>query len=703
MNNNTDIYTAFKSAIEKAGIPGPDQIIGDGELQKFSTNGKPKDKAGWYVLHADRFPYGVFGDHRQGDEKYHWKPDLPDGSTDKQKEACRRIIEGLNKKAAEEEKAYKASRLIEITDDWENAPYAEPDHPYLVAKGVGVHGIRQRDGVLIVPMKNADGVIKSFQRIRSVDKRYAKGGEKKGCFHTIGNPDKVLVVVEGYATGASIFEATGLSVIVAFDCGSLKSVAEVVRKMYPAIRMVFAADDDIGTKGNPGKTHAEEAAQAVGGSVVLPDFGKHRPDGVSDFNDLAMSRSQEEVKKQIEAALAVSPLETIEMDFSGILPAEYVIDNFLNVGVLILAADAGAGKTTAMVALALVSTGAIAYEGITAQLHRDVVYITEDAEQVQRILYGLIKHKGADEALIKKHFHVVEARRESVKALAPHVAFCKQHMRTNNCPAGAFEVPPLVVVDTMSATFAMDNENDNSEASNIIAAVKQMFKGFPVVIVAHTAKSNGRSDLESMKTRGAGSLRADVQGELVLYYDKDADRRYIHYSGQTKRRDQGFITDIEVTAQRHTLTIVDKYGYRREEGYLAVGLAPADAQSKRMRAAERSAEFRQVNEDWVLTQFLRALNKQRDEPANHKHYLSKHAIESRAVNETKRNITRQNVRYAIDELRESGDVEEMPLPASTDLSDSKGRKTSRRSYLALTQNGVEKARLVDPTSAANSR
>ncbi|MDB4498327.1 toprim domain-containing protein [Gammaproteobacteria bacterium] len=312
MNNNTDIYTAFKSAIEKAGIPGPDQIIGDGELQKFSTNGKPKDKAGWYVLHADRFPYGVFGDHRQGDEKYHWKPDLPDGSTDKQKEACRRIFEGLNKKAAEEEKAYKASRLIEITDDWENAPYAEPDHPYLVAKGVGVHGIRQRDGVLIVPMKNADGVIKSFQRIRSVDKRYAKGGEKKGCFHTIGNPDKVLVVVEGYATGASIFEATGLSVIVAFDCGSLKSVAQVVRKMYPAIRMVFAADDDIGTKGNPGKTHAEEAAQAVGGSVVLPDFGKHRPDGVSDFNDLVMSRSQEEVKKQIEAAIAIKPLTPLE-------------------------------------------------------------------------------------------------------------------------------------------------------------------------------------------------------------------------------------------------------------------------------------------------------------------------------------------------------------------------------------------------------
>ena len=65
MINRTPIE-AFAAAIAAAGIPVPDHIEGDGELHRFSANGKAGDKAGWYVLHLDGLPAGIFGDWRTG-------------------------------------------------------------------------------------------------------------------------------------------------------------------------------------------------------------------------------------------------------------------------------------------------------------------------------------------------------------------------------------------------------------------------------------------------------------------------------------------------------------------------------------------------------------------------------------------------------------------------------------------------------------
>ena len=51
--------------------------------------------------------------------------------------------------------------------------------------------------------------------------------------------------------------------------------------------LVMAADDDHLTPGNPGLTAAKQAALAVGGLVVVPQFPADRPPKASDFNDLA--------------------------------------------------------------------------------------------------------------------------------------------------------------------------------------------------------------------------------------------------------------------------------------------------------------------------------------------------------------------------------------------------------------------------------
>ena len=81
------------------------------------------------------------------------------------------------------------------------------------------------------------------------------------------------------ATGATVFEATGYAVAVAFNAGNLKAVALAMRGKFPEAKIILCADNDTHTPGNSGLTKAKEAADAVGGYLTYPDQG--------DFNDMA--------------------------------------------------------------------------------------------------------------------------------------------------------------------------------------------------------------------------------------------------------------------------------------------------------------------------------------------------------------------------------------------------------------------------------
>ncbi len=57
----TDPIDLFKTAIAAAGLTPPNSIDADGKIHRFSTNGKPRDDSGWYMLHLDGIPAGAFG------------------------------------------------------------------------------------------------------------------------------------------------------------------------------------------------------------------------------------------------------------------------------------------------------------------------------------------------------------------------------------------------------------------------------------------------------------------------------------------------------------------------------------------------------------------------------------------------------------------------------------------------------------------
>lgn len=132
-----------------------------------------------------------------------------------------------------------------------------------------------RKGYMAVPLRDAAGRLWALQSINGQGtKLFPKYGRKQGCFHLIGEPAgaAVLAVAEGYATAASVHEATGWPVAVAFDAGNLLAVGRALRELYPEAALVFAGDDDPTQPDNPGRTKAEAAAAALGAVAAFPSL-----------------------------------------------------------------------------------------------------------------------------------------------------------------------------------------------------------------------------------------------------------------------------------------------------------------------------------------------------------------------------------------------------------------------------------------------
>ena len=274
----------FRLAMQAAGLDAPDTIHDDGALHRFPTNGRRGDASGWYVLHTDGVPTGTFGCWRAGLQSV-WCAVATDNMTAMEREAHRQRIQAMRAQREAAEAARQKQDADNALMRWQTAmPHCH--HPYLASKGVQPHGIKQDGDALLVPLRDTAGFLHSLQTIAPDGSKRFKG-RMKGCYHAIGKPKGRVIVCEGYATGASIHEATGEAVAVAFNAGNLMPVAKALHKAYPELALLIAADDDHHTDGNPGLSAAHEAAMAVGGFVVAPHFPTERPPKATDFNDLA--------------------------------------------------------------------------------------------------------------------------------------------------------------------------------------------------------------------------------------------------------------------------------------------------------------------------------------------------------------------------------------------------------------------------------
>jgi len=247
--------------------------------------------------------------------------ELPKGSeapaTPSAAAQARQQAERAQQRQAEEtaRQAAHAAAAADALAAW-NAASDTGASPYLARKGVQPYGVRfTPDGWLLVPVRDGHGTLWNLQRIAperaryGTDKLFMKGGRKSGLWHMLGAPEgaPVILEAEGYATAASLHEATGRPVAMAFDAGNLAAVAKALRQRYPAALLVLCGDDDRATEArtgtNTGRVKAEAAARAVSGFTVFPEG---LPEGASDFNDMHRAHGLDAVRGTVESAIATA-------------------------------------------------------------------------------------------------------------------------------------------------------------------------------------------------------------------------------------------------------------------------------------------------------------------------------------------------------------------------------------------------------------
>ncbi len=250
----------------------PLDIQPTGKIQRYRVLGdKPGSVNGWVVFHGD---FGAFGSWKTT-ETHTWSAARSAPPTHAERAETERRMAVVRLAHAQEREAVQAAARIKSQRLWGRAKHATNAHPYLVRKGVNAYGLRQLRDMLLVPARDLGGTLHTLQFI-SADgsKRFLTGGRIAGCYFAIGKPIGSILICEGMATAATLYEATGRAVAACFSCGNMDAVARSLRSKFPAMKMVLCADDDFKTPGNPGLTKARAAARAVGGFLAVPRFNR---------------------------------------------------------------------------------------------------------------------------------------------------------------------------------------------------------------------------------------------------------------------------------------------------------------------------------------------------------------------------------------------------------------------------------------------
>ncbi len=271
----------FKAVLSADGLSTRDKIIADGRLHRFHVQGdKSGAKNGWYVLYGGDIPAGAYGCWKRSISHTWCTKSLKRMTVTQRKEYCEKIAEARDKHEREKQKRQlQARRKGEYI--WRSASVlTDGNHPYLVSKQVKNHGLKLYKRLLVIPLRDEDGILQSLQFIDAEgNKRFLGGGKIQGGYFPIGEVQGTLCIAEGYATAATIHENTGHGVAVAFNAGNLKPVAMALRSKFSDVKIIICADNDAKTDGNPGVTKAREAALVVEGYLAIPPRA-------GDFNDL---------------------------------------------------------------------------------------------------------------------------------------------------------------------------------------------------------------------------------------------------------------------------------------------------------------------------------------------------------------------------------------------------------------------------------
>lgn len=372
----TDFIAEFISFMESVDCAPANvgDIIADDKRHYFQiARDKRGVKKGAYRLLIDGdSAVGWVIDYRQGDTHSWSSRSKKDLTAEEKAEWKRKNAE--RKKANEiEDKRLRDAAATVAKEVWGKADKCEK-HQYLDKKGIGSNGAKYLSDykysdaltlkdVLIIPAYKS-GRISSIQFISGDLKLFLQDGDMNGAYSVIKSGDDlgIIYICEGWATGASIHEATGCAVVVAFNAGNLVAVAKTMRDKYQDSEIIIAADNDQWTlmpeskrpkalkamksseisgdderwtewrqkdyTFNTGIIKAKQAAIEIGGcKVVFPPYKGNEPHKPTDWNDFAKDFGYDVLKNQIQVvAITLDRGEVSESPLhpSDDLPPPYI-------------------------------------------------------------------------------------------------------------------------------------------------------------------------------------------------------------------------------------------------------------------------------------------------------------------------------------------------------------------------------------------
>ncbi|MFS0736949.1 AAA family ATPase [Sphingomonas sp. 1P06PA] len=394
---------------------------------------------------------------------------------------------------------------------------------YLERKGVAPYGTRCEGDNLLVPIYDDAGLIMSVQSIPAepgARKLFHAGAPVAGGTLALGDADQgPIVIVEGFATGATIQAASGLLVLVGFSKGALKRTAQIAQRRYPGREIIIAADTN-------GLEAAEAAAKAVSGRVIVPDL--QGADG-TDFNDQAGHYGLEDVAAMFRAPepLVSSDRPVRASPFVWRDPAtvpkrewiygKHLLRKFVSVDV----AAGGVGKSSLKIgeALAMASGRDLYAQGLHGGPHTVWLYNLEDpTEETERRIYATADRFKLEPQVFGQRLYVDSGRDQrcviaeetqgGVQVVRPVVDAIIAEILDRKID--------VLIIDPFVSSHAV-SENDNMAIDVVVKEWARIADvcNCSINLVHHVRKQNG-SEATADSARGASSLIGAARSVMVF-------------------------------------------------------------------------------------------------------------------------------------------------------------------------------------------
>jgi hypothetical protein len=418
----------------------------------------------------------------------------------------------------EAEQIRRAMAVKEAQAVWQGGVAVSPDHPYLVRKGVEPHMAKQHsDGRLILPILDATGEIQSVQLIADDgEKKFLPGAPTASGRAYIGINMGRTILCEGFATGASIYDAIPDQVCVAY---SLNNMERLARELHAEGRAIVLACDQ-GT--------AAMRMRTLGAELDVPVIEPRE----KDFNDEAKAHGTESVAATFRAGLKTYAEEKSLVkpslpfvwfsDAKPNLEANDFVEGLLTSGSMsVIYGPSNCGKTFFVIDLALHVAWGREWRGRIVDKGAVVYLSLEGAQGVQNRMNAFAAHHKCGPlpfVAMPKPVNLLndDADVQAVIELVRYIA------AKTGLPVR------MVIIDTLSRAMAGGNENSSEDMTALIGNCDKIRSATEahVCIVHHSGKDEARG------ARGHSSLRAATDTEIEIKRDPEVTRSVVRVAKQ---------------------------------------------------------------------------------------------------------------------------------------------------------------------------